>query len=1697
MTMYDEVLTKKPFFLMLFDKQHRVVLFSTLILSSLVILFFLTYINSSLKQIELQHYQSLELVAKLKVKQINRWLSEHEKHLTVLKSSESLSDLLDNQTIDSKKLIKRELIEYQKNLGLLDLKIQDREGNIVSSLGAKHIGNEILNENILKAFATNRIQNTGLYRTTIKNEQYINFDFVTTVDDKNNFVIIMSIDKNEFLFPFLQEWPNQSQSAETLLFKENQQGVLFLNELRHEKDTAVKRTVSKKKSNVLSIQVINNKIALDSYISGTDYRDEAVIGVSLYLPKFDCYLIAKMDKSEIYQDYYQAIIWQIFTLLLIISFLIILAFMFIQRKTLHQLALQERDLANSSLDIIFNVVPDLFFKLSSDSVIIDYHTHNVDCLYSKPSDFIGKRMQDVLPEDVGVIFDENINKLYKTQSMVTFEYPLSKHNEKKWFEARMSLLADHSIIIIIRDFTEQKESQKALVLANLVIEKSRVVLFRWQAKEGWPVEFVSANINQFGYTQEEFLSGDLSYITIVHPDDIDRVIEEVSSCSVQKLDDFEQEYRIISPSGQIFWTDDRTQIVRDENGDILYYQGTVIDKTEQKILAKQVSYYNRLFESSLNEIYTFSGGSLKFIDINQGALKNTGYTLTEIKTLTAVDVLPQHTEKSVHELLHSLQNKTKEKLVFTTIHQRKDGTTYPIEAHVELIDEESNTYIALIHDITEREESLKALKQSADKLVNITNSVNDAIIMVDEAGRIVFWNTGAENIFGFTLSQANNKNAIELLFSQSKREYFRRCFTNLTRSNNNAIFNTSIELTALRNNQDEIVVELSLSPLESNNKHFFIGVFRDLRKRKKMEQKLLKLAQAVEQSPESIVITNLKGEIEYVNQAFTKTTGFSSSEAYGKNPKILQSGKTEEKSYDDLWQNLCQGKTWTGEFYNKRKDGSEYIELAIISPLRQLDGKITHYVAVKEDITERKAQGLELDIYRGNLENLVKTRTEELSQAKEIADKASKAKSEFLANMSHEIRTPMNAIIGLTHILAIGDISSTQLNQLTKIDDAAKHLLSIINDILDLSKIESKKLVLENTNFNLEEIFKNLANMLSEQAKIKGLNITFSLTDVPVWLKGDTTRIQHALMNYLTNAIKFSSDGNIGVITKVLETKAEALLIEFSVTDQGCGVNQDNLNHIFKSFEQADTSTTRKFGGTGLGLTITKQLAKLMNGQVGVESKLGEGSTFWFTAWLSLGEEVLGFDYSINELDNEQILKTSYQGANILVVEDNEINAEVAQLLLASVGLNVEVVENGLQAIEKVNNKAFDLVLMDVQMPVMDGLKATHQIRLQNDKASLPILAMSASAFNDDRQACIDVGMNDFVAKPVSPNNLFSTLLKWLPIKQYSNNMVLESNKINSNTDINVLNQLQSITLLQADKGLNNCAGNIKNYLSLLSTFDEMQVNIVAELKEQLAIDSFDDVKQSLHALKGTSGHLGLESIYQEIQRLENKLASNTMNEKEELITILDSNLQRFSQEFNALDLPDLTQVNTDKDPINTTLALEKLHSLLSTDNADANTYFDTIADELFNTYGTQAEVLKHHINNFDYLLALDVVASLSATYNKNETVCAINMAVLNDMFGESSDKPHSFLKKFVPQAEQLIKEILGALKQQDIEKITFNAHKLKSSARAVGAEQLADIFEQLEQVSKEQNMMLIEQSCKPISEEMKKVSDYIKALES
>ncbi len=395
--------------------------------------------------------------------------------------------------------------------------------------------------------------------------------------------------------------------------------------------------------------------------------------------------------------------------------------------------------------------------------------------------------------------------------------------------------------------------------------------------------------------------------------------------------------------------------------------------------------------------------------------------------------------------------------------------------------------------------------------------------------------------------------------------------------------------------------------------------FQHITDRRRVEEQLLKLSQAVDQCTESIFITDTQGRIEYANEGFLRTSGYRRHEVLGRNPRFLASGQTPQREFESLWLALGQGQPWRGEFHNRRKDGTTYVDFGIITPVRQPDGHVSHYLAVQEDITEKKRIADELDRHRHHLQDLVDERTAQLNEARLQAEAANRAKDQFLANMSHEIRTPLGALTGLSYLIKQDGVTQRQTDWLDKIEQAADHLLHVINDILDLSKIEAGKLSLCHETVDISALVWAVASMLSHRAQGAGVQLHVSVDEFERPLFGDTTRLKQALLNYGSNAVKFTERGSIWLRARQLVSDERGVLARFEVQDTGIGIAPEALARLFAAFEQADSSTTRRYGGTGLGLAITKRLAQMMGGEAGADSTLGEGSTFWFTARLARG----------------------------------------------------------------------------------------------------------------------------------------------------------------------------------------------------------------------------------------------------------------------------------------------------------------------------------------------------------------------------------------------------------------------------------------------------------------------------------------------
>ena len=1320
----------------------------------------------------------------------------------------------------------------------------------------------------------------------------------------------------------------------------------------------------------------------------------------------------------------------------------------------------------------------------------------------------------------------------------------------------------------------------------------------------------------------------------------------------------------VSYSGQL--PEDSGEPFLDEERKILESIAAILDSWIKRKNSLSVEADNKaLLEAVVGKaplaIELADAETLKFVEVNDASCSLLGYTREEMLNLRVTDIQGQLSQEQLKGFTRDIT--TQGGANFVNVHRRKDGSLIDVRVHVRVITQKERRYfLGIWRDITAENKTFEQVRMLS---LAVEQSPN-AILIANLDGNITYVNDAFIRTSGYERNEALGRNPRFLKSGKTPPNVYDELWVTILSGNP-----WKGEFINRKKNGEEFIELATIVPLhnEDGSIKCFVAVKEDVTERRKIDDQLRKLQLAVQQSPESIVISNLDAEIEYANDAFTRITGYSLDEVTGKNLRILHSGRTPKATHESMWKALTSGQHWEGLVYNRRKDGTEYTELARISPIRQPDGQITHYLAIKEDVTEKQQLEEELDDHRHHLEKLVEERSaelilknqslidatreqqalfdaatvgivfvcdrkvircnrmlerifgyepgemigsytrawypdeetfavigrkiatdlatigfyreerrllrkdgtlfwglmsaqaidindpskglvgvvediteqhdarealrstneeqqaifntassgialirqrvilranrrlhemfgwpegdligqptavwyaneaenvaggdpvymriwrgeisrreqeltrkdgsrfwarltgvavdvkepakgtvwvidditaevkafSELKKAEELAQSAAQMKADFLANMSHEIRTPMNAIIGMLHLVTRTELSPRQKDYLAKAQSSSRQLLAIINDILDLSKIESGKLAIEKVDFEIDKVFENVVTVISEKAASKGLELIVDIApDVPRNLVGDPLRLGQILINYGSNAVKFTDRGEIAISASVTSKTSKDVLLHFSVADTGVGLDAEQRGRLFRKFEQADSSTTRKYGGTGLGLAIVKQLASLMNGSVGVESEPGKGSTFWFTVRLGLsaqkqkrfipnpdlrGQRVLVVDDSdhsrkvicdilssmtftvtgvtsgkeaiahavsardagkpfsavfidlqMPEMDgietasgikaalapnvpnmvmfssyardeairsameagvSEFVVKpftpsmlfdvvmkvigktvsnesrgaepempdiSSISGAHILLVEDNDLNQEVATELLRSAGLVVDVAENGAVALEKLSGAAsespYDLVLMDIQMPVMDGLTATENIRKQTRWEKLPVIAMTANAMAGDRERFLAAGMNDHVAKPIDPEILFRTLCQWIPGRQPAA-AATEPRTGKSSIPHEAVKNFGEISGLDPVMGLRHVMGRANLYASLLDKFVAGHTEFRERMRDALAKGDWKTAERLAHTLKGTSAQIGAVDLSGKAKSLEDEI---------------------------------------------------------------------------------------------------------------------------------------------------------------------------------------------------------------------------------
>ncbi|OGS98744.1 MAG: hypothetical protein A3F73_13860 [Gallionellales bacterium RIFCSPLOWO2_12_FULL_59_22] len=1148
----------------------------------------------------------------------------------------------------------------------------------------------------------------------------------------------------------------------------------------------------------------------------------------------------------------------------------------------------------------------------------------------------------------------------------------------------------------------------------------------------------------------------------------------------------------------------------------------------QEALLKTGALQSAIFNSAnFSSIATDAKGVIQIFNV--GAERMLGYTAAEVMNkITPADISdPQEVIARAKALSVELGTPITpgfEALVFKAsrgiediyelTYIRKDGSRFPAVVSVTALRDADNViigYLLIGTDNTARKRAEEALLKAGALQNAIFNSANFSSIATDAKGVIQIFNVGAERMLGYTGADVMNK--ITPADISDPEEVIARAKTLSTELGTPIapgfealVFKASrgiediYELTYIRKDGSRFPAVVSVTALRDADNAIigYLLIGTDNTARKQVEEERMKLDQRVrdqqfytrsliESNIDALMTTDPSGIISDVNKQMEALTGCTRDELIGAPFKNYFTDP--ERAEAAIKQVLSEKKVTNYELTARARDGKETVVSYNATTFYDRDRKLQGVFAAARDVTERKR----LD--------------QELERAKAVAEKANLAKSNFLSSMSHEIRTPMNAIIGMSYLALKTDLTPRQRDYIKKIKGSGQHLLSIINDILDFSKIEAGKLTVEQTEFELEMVLDNVANLIAEKAFAKGLELVFDIDkNVPSKLIGDPLRLGQILVNYSNNAVKFTEHGEIYIVVRLKEQTDKDVLIYCAVRDTGIGLTEEQIGRLFQSFSQADTSTTRKFGGTGLGLVISKNLAEMMGGEVGVSSEHGKGSTFWFTvrlgkgigqqrklalsgdlqgkrvlvvddnenARLVLGDlldgmsfrvdqaesgkaaigavdcaEAQGMPYEIVFLDwkmpgmdgietarrlkelplsrmphmmmvtaygHEEVIKgaeemgieevlikpvsasalfdgvvrilggvvdgprtagdaptdafeqlATIKGAHILLVDDNDLNQEVATELLRDSGFVVDLAGNGQVALDKVRAANYDIVLMDMQMPVMDGVTATLEIRKEERFKDLPVVAMTANAMQGDRDRCLAAGMNDHVAKPIEPEDLWKALLKWVKPRHSTAAEVKPQIKAGQYADLP-----SGIDGLDIANGLRRVLGKKSLYLSMLRKFIAGQKSATAGILEMLEGNDRDTAERLAHTLKGASGNIGATGLQQLAEELETAIRERQpRNDVDGHLDKLKQQLDYFITQLEQ-KLPEeqgRTAIAVDQEKLK--MACDRLIALLADDDAEAGDVLSENADLLNAAFPDHYRKINDSIQAFDFEAAL------------------------------------------------------------------------------------------------------------------------------
>ncbi len=1255
-----------------------------------------------------------------------------------------------NKIINSIKTLVR---KTKENHGYDNIIICNKNANIIWSYDDN--SNKIddyTSKLILQLLQKPKITLSDFYFDEIYNEVHINIiaPIYNTNGELQSF-LIFKLDPDDFLYPSIEKMDIPTKTGEVVLFKKSDNNLIVLNELRHRKNTALNLKISLSKSDDSSVQ---GYMDLQKLHLAKDYRNVPVLSIVSKLNLADWYLETKIDKDEVLSElYYREIVIFILAGLLILLLVIILVwyYNYQQKKSyqhLFKLEKEKREKEEEFRVILYSI---------GDAVLITDKNGMVTKMNSVAEQLTGWYEREAQGKSLSQIFN-----IINEQTREQVENPVQKVLEKGIVVG----LANHTILIskdgkelpiadsgspihnnegeiigvvlIFRDKTEEYLAEQKIFKSEARLNRAELA-----SKSGnWELHLATKTIigslgaqKIYGINGENF---DYESMRNFPLPEYRQMMDEKLQRLINFGEPYDVEFKIKNAeTGEII--DIHSTATYDADKQILF--GIIQDITEKKKIERRKNQLAEIIEKSLNEIYIFDADTLLFEDLNYGALKNLGYKIEEIKNLTPVDIKPEFTNSSFREAIKPLLEGKEKKLVFETVHQRKNGTTYPVEVNLQLFEFESKkVFLAVIIDITERKKAEEKINQSEKFLDYLIDSIPIPIFFKDKEGHYFRVNKAYLEFLGFTREQVLGKTIFDL-YDKSLAEIYNKRDAELYTSREIQIYEAKFISNDKKEN--EVVFHKTLFYESNGDIGGIIGVIIDVTARKRTEKQLLENEKnfrlIFENSPIGIYIADTSGNILDGNKSLIGILGSPSLEAT-KHINVVTFPPLIKNGYSQKFKECIDtGSTIFIEMSYTTNWGKTIILQSFIVPLKDENGKVTKVYTLLEDISERIKM------------------TQELIYAKQKAEESDRLKSAFLANVSHEIRTPMNGILGFAQLLKDANLSQMEQREfISIIEKSGIRMLNIINDIVDISKIESGQMKVTIVEFNINEQLKFVYNFFKFEVEQKGMSMQYNLglSDKDANISTDKEKFYAIMINLVKNSIKYSEKGTI-----TIRYVAKEDTLEFAVSDEGIGIAADKLDFIFDRFVQAEMELSRPYEGAGLGLSITKSYVEMLGGKIWVTSKLGEGSTFYFT--LPFKQAKKNYEQVQQETTEKSNNKNKInKNLKVLIVEDDLTSEQLLTIELKNFAKEIIKAKTGTEAVEICrNNPDIDVIFMDIKLPEMSGYEATRKIREFNK--NVKILAQTAYALEGDRENSLNSGCDEYISKPINRNSLVEILLKW------------------------------------------------------------------------------------------------------------------------------------------------------------------------------------------------------------------------------------------------------------------------------------------------------------------------------------------------